>query len=223
MNLAPLPSLGSLALAAAALGALATTGCTESRAHAAPTSGGDVTAAVQRLVDQEALRGLAYCYGRGLDEISRHHADRERGQRLATALYETCFDPAVVIEVYPLGATEPLRRTEGIADWVTFADAFFHDNGYSTTRHLMSNFAYEPLGPDAARLTSYASIPHFLIGPSARDASSAAPSVEYMLGRYEDEAARQPDGTWRTVRKTVYLEEIWRGVGFFPGGQGPGR
>lgn len=207
-------------LALSALSAHAASGCTTPLAHAEASDTGAEPIA-RRLRDEAAIAGLATCYGRALDELSIHYADRAKGKRLATALYEGCFDRSVVVEVYPLGATTPLRRTEGIGAWVDFADGFFASNRYSSTRHLMSNFAVELTGPTTARLVSYASIPHFLQS-GARDEKGAAASVEYMIARYVDEAARQPDGTWRTVKKTVYLEEIWRGVGFFPGGQGGG-
>jgi len=177
----------------------------------------------RRLRDEESLRRLAYCYGRGLDELSIRHADRAKGRQLATEIYASCFDPNVVIEVRALGAVEPLRSTTGVAAWVDFADGFFAQNKYSSTRHLMSNFAIELTGDDTARMTSYASIPHFLQAPEARDAKTAVPTVEYMIARYVDEARRGPDGSWRTTKKLVYLEEIWRGVGFFPGGQGVGQ
>lgn len=200
------------------LSVLAVAGCSNAAAQSVPEE-----PIARRLRDEDALRTLAYCYGRGLDEISIHYANRPEGKRRATALYERCFEPNVTIEVYALGADKPLRTTATIGEWVDFADGFFADNRYSSTRHLMSNFSVEMKGIDAATVTSYASIPHFLRSDTARDAASAAPTVEYMIARYVDEAARKPDGTWRTVRKTVYLEEIWRGTGFFPGGQGAGR
>lgn len=192
-------------------------GCTPASADSTPPE-----PVARRLRDEEGLRRLAYCYGRGLDEISIHHGDRPKGRQLATAIYESCFDANVVIEVRPLGSADPLRVTTGVAAWVDFADGFFAENKYSSTRHLMSNFAIELTSDTTARMTSYASIPHFIQSADARDAKSAAPTVEYMIARYVDEARREPDGTWRTTKKLVYLEEIWRGVGFFPGGQGAG-
>lgn len=174
-----------------------------------------------RLRDEESVRSLAYCYGRGLDELSIHHADRAKGRKLATDMFQSCFDPAITIEVFALGGTTPLRRTDGVAAWVGFADEFFATNRYTSTRHLMSNFSVEFTGANSARLISYASIPHF-ISSAAKEPKDAGASVEYMIARYVDEAVRQSDGRWRTTKKTVYLEEIWRGIGFFPGGQGAG-
>lgn len=174
-----------------------------------------------QLRDEEAIKSLASCYGRGLDELSLRWADRPKGRAAATALYAGCFDPRVEISVYPVGAKAPFKTTLGIQEWVEFADSFYASAGYSSTRHLMGNFFITRSGEGTATMISYGLAPHFLKS-SAKDAAAAAPTLEYYSLRYADELARQSDGSWRVVKKSVFFDEVWRGVGFFPNGNPDG-
>jgi hypothetical protein len=56
----------------------------------------------------------------------------------------------------------------------------------------------------------------------ARKTAKAELKVELMHGRHTFEVRRQPDGSWKTVKLEIELQDIWRGLGFFTGGQGPG-
>ncbi len=193
------------------------TGCTSSAIAADEMSN---ETRLDRLESKQEIRQLAFCYGQGLDDIAINFSDVSRGQVKATERYEDCFVDDVTITVFALGNLEaPLRSTTGIDEWVAFASSFFQEAGYSATRHLMSNFDVTLTGTDTAVMTSYASIPHFILDRSALTEDSATQTLEFMIARYEDEVARDTSGKWRVVEKTVYLEEIWRGVGFFPGGQ----
>ena len=207
------------------LGALAS-GCSSARADSPADSVRDELTKLRgdfaRLRDDDAIRQLGYCYARGLDEISIHYADRPKGLAVATALYATCFDPNVEISVFPVGAKTPFKVTRNIKEWVEFADGFYAGVPYTSTRHLVSNFFIERTGETTARMVSYAVGPHFVKG-TAKDAASAGPSLEYYSLRYLDELARQGDGSWRVVKKSVYFDEVWRGVGFFPNGNPDGR
>lgn len=177
---------------------------------------------LQRFADEDALRTLGYRYGRGLDALSVHYADRATGRALATREYAQAFAPDVRIKVFPLRGTTPLREVTGIDEWVAFADGFFEANRYSSTVHLMSNFGIVWRNADTPVVSSYAIVPHF-IRAAARDAGAAETSLEVMVGRYEYVGRRQADGGWRIAEMTVHLDEIWRTGGFYPNGQAPGR
>jgi hypothetical protein len=190
-------------------------------ACASPSSLEPTEVLVTQLRDEEAIKSLAYCYGRGLDELSLRSADRPKGRAAASALYAGCFDPKVEISVYPVGAKVPFKKTAGIQEWVDFADGFYASAGYSSTRHLMGNFFITRTGAGTATMISYGLAPHFLKSP-AKDAAAAAPTLEYYSLRYSDELARQSDGSWRVLKKSVFFDEVWRGVGFFPNGNPDG-
>ena len=180
-------------------------------------------ASVQRLSDQEALRTVAYSYGRGNDLLAIHHGDRAQGRAQALGEFTRAFTPDVVIEVYALGGDKPFRAVAGIPAWIEFGEGYFAANKFSSTAHLMSNFIFEFPDKDSATVSCYASVPHFILNPTAREAVNAGTSLEYMVCRYVHQAKRQADGTWKTYKLTIYLEEIWRTGGFYPGGQGAGK
>lgn len=177
---------------------------------------------LQRLSDEDALRQLAYHYGRGNDAISIHHADRSKGVRLGSAEYAQAFTADTRVEVFALGGDKPIGSTVGVPAWAEFVDKFYAGYGYSSTVHLMSNFSIEFTAADTARISAYAIAPHFLVNAAAKDKSTADTTAEWMHCRYSYEAKRQPDGGWKMTRLTIHLEEIWRASGFFPGGQGKG-
>lgn len=177
---------------------------------------------LQRLADEDALRKLAYSYGRGNDAISIHHADRAQGIRLGTQEYSQAFTRDTRVEVYALGGANPISTTVGVTAWAEFVDKYYAGNGYSSTVHLMSNFSIDMTGPDVARVSAYAIAPHFLVNAKARSAASADTTAEWMHCRYAYEARRQPDGGWRMVELKIYLEEIWRAGGYYPSGQAKG-
>ncbi len=188
---------------------------------AAPAAAQTATAAarLQLLEDRDALRSLAYHYGRGNDELSIHLGDRAKGRELAAAEYARSFAPDIEIEVFALGS--PLRQVKGIAAWVDFADGFFKAKNYSSSLHLMSNFDISFIDADTARVNAYVGVPHF-IRSAAKDQRSADTIVEYMLCRYDYVARRQRDGSWRIAKLRIDLEEIASTPGFYAGGQGKG-
>lgn len=55
-----------------------------------------------------------------------------------------------------------------------------------------------------------------------RRSRQSEPGVEIRHCRYTFDAKHQPDGGWKTVKLKIELQEIWRGLGFYPGGQGQG-
>ena len=178
---------------------------------------------LQRLADESALRDLMYAYGRGNDELSIHYADRKLARERGAAEYAKAFTAATRVEVYALGGDKPIGQLTGVPAWVEFVDQYYGGNGYSSTLHLMSNFEFGFDGADRARITAYALAPHFFQRAAAKDKASADTAVEWMLCRYAAQAERQPDGSWKLARLQINLEEMSRGVGFFPGGQRNGR
>jgi hypothetical protein len=183
---------------------------------------GETLARLQVSADRDALRQLAFHYARGNDELSVHFADRANGRARAAAEYAQAFAPDVKITVYPLRNATPLREVTGIPDWIAFADGFFENANYSSSLHLMSNFDIDFTDADTARVSAYAGVPHF-IRSDARTAEAQAVTLEYMLCRYDYVARRQADGGWKIVEFTIYLDEIQRSQGFYPGGQAAGR
>lgn len=215
-----------LVLAAAALGASLL--ITPAAAQTAPrpgTAAFDRWAASEltRLSDLDAVRALTYHYGRGNDELSLRYADLETARARAQAEYAQAFAPDVRITVYPLRSATPLRQVTGIDAWTDFASGFFQNANYSSTLHLMSNFNLTLTGADTAIGSAYAGVPHFIRSASARSEATQATTLEYMLCRYAFTARRQADGTWRITEFTIYLDEIWRAEGFYPGGQANGQ
>ncbi len=182
---------------------------------------GKALASLQRLSDEDALRKLAYSYGRGNDEITIHHGDRAKGRQLGTAEYAKGFAPDVKVEVYALGGSAPIGRTTGIPAWAEFVEKFYENARYTSTIHLMSNFSFEFIDANTAVMSSYAIAPHFITN-AAKDKAGADTSVEFMNCRYTFQAKRQGDGSWKTTQLRIELQEIWRGLGFYPGGQGKG-
>jgi hypothetical protein len=178
---------------------------------------------LQRLNDESALRNLIYHYGRGNDEIAIRYADRATARQRGAAEYGKAFTPATRIEVYALGGDKPIGQLTGVPAWVDFADQYYAGNGYSSTLHLMSNFEIGFNGTDRASVSAYALAPHFFVRAAAKDKASADTAVEWMIARYAYDAERQADGGWKIARLQIYLEEISRAAGFFPGGQRNGR
>lgn len=177
---------------------------------------------LQRAADRDAIRQLAFHYARGNDELSVHFNNRAVGRSRAQAEYAKAFAPDVKITVYPLRSATPLRQVTGIADWIAFADGFFENAKYSSSLHLMSNFDIQFADANTARASAYAGVPHF-IQSTARAAESQAVTLEYMLCRYDYVVKRQPDGSWKIIEFTIYLDEIQRSQGFYPGGQASGQ
>jgi len=178
-------------------------------------------AALQRLQDAEALRQLAYSYGRGNDAVAIHHGDRAKGREAATAEYSKGFAPGVQVEVYALGGSTPIGRATGVAEWVQFVEKFYDNAQYTSTLHLMSNFDIRFTDANTAVMSAHALAPHF-IRSAAQNAASAETSLELMNCRYTFSAKRGNDGRWQTTQLRIELLEIWRGPGFYPGGQGKG-
>jgi hypothetical protein len=176
-----------------------------------------------RLSDLEAVRALMYHYGRGNDELSVRHAALDLGRERAITEYAQAFAPDVRITVYPLRSSTPLRQVTGIEAWTDFAQGFFQNANYSSTLHLMSNFDVTLIDADTATGSAYAGVPHFIRSETARSEATQATTLEYMLCRYAFTARRQADGSWRIAEFTIYLDEIWRAEGFYPGGQANGQ
>lgn len=189
------------------------------------TAGFDRWAAgeLARLSDLEAVRSLTYHYGRGNDELSVRYANQGLGRERAIAEYAQAFAPDVRITVYPLRSSTPLRQVTGIDAWTDFAGGFFQNANYSSTLHLMSNFDITLTDADTATGTAYAGVPHFIRSANARSEATQDTTLEYMLCRYAFTARRQADGSWRIVEFNIYLDEIWRADGFYPGGQASGQ
>lgn len=177
---------------------------------------------LQQVADRDAIRQLAYHYARGNDELSVHFNNRTLGRSRAQAEYAQAFAPEVKITVYPLRSSTPLRQVTGVADWIAFAEGFFESARYSSSLHLMSNFDIRFTDADTARASVYAGVPHF-IQSTARSAENQAVTLEYMLCRYDYVARRQADGFWKITEFTIYLDEIQRSQGFYPGGQASGQ
>jgi len=177
---------------------------------------------LQQAADRDAIRQLAFHYARGNDELSVHYANRPLGRSLAQAEYAQGFAPDVKITVYPLRSPTPLREVTGIPDWIAFADGFFSNAKYSSSLHLMSNFDIKFTDADTARVSTYAGVPHF-IQSGAKSADALDTTLEYMLCRYDYVAKRQADGSWKITNFTIYLDEIQRSKGFYPGGQANGQ
>lgn len=178
-------------------------------------------AKLQRLSDEDALRNLAYSYARGNDAISIQHGDRDKARKQGFVEYARGMASDIKIEVYALGSDSPFNTTTGIPAWVEFVDKYFETQRYTSTVHLMSNFSIDFIDADNATVSSYATVPHFIMN-SAKDKANADATVEFMNCRYKFDARRQKDGTWKTVKLRIELQEIWRGIGFYPGGQGKG-
>ncbi len=178
-------------------------------------------ARLQRLADEDALRNLAYAYGRGNDAISILHGDRVKARAAGAAEYAKGMAGDIKIEVYALGGESPFNATTGIPAWVNFVDKYFEAQRYTSTIHQMSNFAIEFVDADTATVSAYAVVPHF-INSGAKEKSGADGNVDIMNCKYRFQAKRQKDGSWKTVALRIELQDIWRGVGFFPGGQGKG-
>lgn len=179
--------------------------------------------AVQRLIDENAVRNLMYHYARGNDNIAILYSNRALGRQRGTAEYSKAFTPDVRIEVRAIGGDKPIGQFTGIPPWTEFVDNYYAGNAYSSTLHLMSNFEIEFDGVDRANVSAYALAPHFFVRAAAKDAASADTAVEWMIARYAYRAERQRDGGWKIARLQIYLEEISRAAGFFPGGQRNGR
>lgn len=211
-------TLFPLTLAVAAAGA-----ATGARAESSSAATQPIAVAVQRLVDESAIRNLIYHYGRGNDEVAIRYANRPLARQRATAEYTKAFASDVHIEVFALGGDKPIGQVSGIPAWTEFADTYYANNGYSSTLHLMSNFEIAYDGSDRANVTAYALAPHFFVRTAAKDPASADTAVEWMIARYAYRAERQRDGTWKIARLEIHLEEISRAAGFFPGGQRNGR
>jgi hypothetical protein len=178
-------------------------------------------ARLQRLVDEEALRNLTYSYGRGNDAIAIKHGDPAKARKNGFDEYVKGMTSDVKIEVYALGSDTPFNTTTGIPAWVDFVAKYFDTQRYTSSIHLMSNFSIEFINANTASVSSYAIVPHF-IRSAAKDKAATDGNVEFMNCRYKFEAKRQNDGSWKTTKLRIELQEIWRGVGFFPGGQGAG-
>lgn len=178
---------------------------------------------LQRLGDESALRNLMYQYGRGNDEIAIRYADRATARQRGAAEYAKAFTPDTRVEVYALGGATPIGQLTGVTAWVDFVDQYYAGNGYSSTLHLMSNFDIAFTGRDSASVSAYALAPHFFVRAAAKDRATADTAVEWMIARYAYQAQRQGDGSWKIARLQIYLEEISRASGFFPGGQRNGR
>lgn len=177
----------------------------------------------QDLSDRAAIMDVATCFGRGLDVLS-HAAAAPEAQRRDNGLsiLRECLTEDAEFNSYLLSEeTPPVFAATGVETWAEFVLATTQMQNYTTTRHLVSNIAIEFTSEDSALVTSYAIIPHFIVGPPADPEAPPPiePTMNLVPAKFIDEVERQDDGTWKSVRKSAIGEEAWLGTGFYPIGQ----
>lgn len=171
-------------------------------AHADVRSG---SRRVQRLIDINAIKDTAACYGQGHDAI---FDDLGGTQRDALAILRECFAEDVRSEVVFFGVTTD--RLDNLEQLVEFIEDFAIATNYTSARNIVGDVRVRFTGPHSAIMTSATATPHFITGDG-----TAAPTMDLVTARYVDRLERRR-GHWRVVQKTLIIDEIWRGVGVYP-------
>ena len=175
------------------------------------------------LSDRAAIMDVATCFGRGLDVLSHAAAAPEAQRREeGLAILRECLTEDAEFNSHLLSEdTPPVFTATGVEAWAEFVLATTQMQNYTTTRHLVSNIAIEFTSEDSALVTSYAIIPHFIVGPALDPEMPPPiePTMNLVPAKFIDEVERQDDGTWKSVRKSAVGEEAWLGTGFYPIGQ----
>lgn len=177
----------------------------------------------QDLSDRAAIMDVATCFGRALDVLSHAAAAPQAERRDAgLSILRMCLTEDAEFSSFLLSEdTSPVFTASGVEAWADFVLATTQMQNYTTTRHLVSNIAIEFTSEDSALVTSYAIIPHFIVGPVAEPDGPPPiePTMNLVPAKFIDEVERQEDGTWKSVRKSAVGEEAWLGTGFYPIGQ----
>jgi SnoaL-like domain len=184
------------------------------QASGAPVDGpgelDDLAARTRALEDREAIRDAAACYGQGHDEIFRHlGADQSE----ALAILRECHTDDLATKVFFFDQSSPTDELASLEELIRFIEQFAIDTGYTGARNVVGDIRIDFTGPDSAVMTSATQAPHFIQG--AAD-PAGAPTLDVVSARYVDELERGEDGTWRSRKKSLIIDQIWRGIGFYP-------
>jgi SnoaL-like domain len=170
----------------------------------------DLAARTRALEDREAIRDAAACYGQGHDEIFRHlGAD----QSDALAILRECHTDDLATAVFFFDESTPTDELATLEELVRFIEQFAIDTGYTGARNVVGDIRIDFTGPDSAVMTSATQTPHFIQGTAD---PAGAPTLDVVSARYVDELERSEDGTWRSRKKSLLIDQIWRGIGFYP-------
>jgi hypothetical protein len=169
----------------------------------------DLAVRTQTLEDRDAIRSVAECYGRGHDEIFRH---LQGDQRATLAILRTCFTDDVRSDVFFFNEATPMAQLTSLDQLVAFIEEFAVNSKYTGARNVVGDIGIELTGPDTAVMVSATSTPHFI----QASAPGAQPTVDVVSARYRDEVVRGSDGAWRTRKKALVIDQIWRGTGSYP-------
>jgi hypothetical protein len=171
----------------------------------------DLEAQVRHLSDLQELRGIIDCYGTGHDLIFQ---DLGGSHREALDVLRRCHVEDLITNVFLFDESKPAQRLDSLTAFVGFVDGFAQQNGYSSARNVPGNVQIVFTDPGTARISSSTVAPHFLTnGPPT---PSDRPTLDLVQARYVDTAKRAPDGTWRTVARDLFVQQIWRGEGAYP-------
>ncbi len=213
------PSFGPLSTLALVCAAAFAPGCEAMQSE----EGGDTTTAdlsvraqledlavrTQVLEDREAIRSVAECYGRGHDEIFRH---LQGDQSASLAILRNCFTDDVQSDVFFFNEQTPMAQLKSLGELVGFIEQFAVNTKYTGARNIVGDVGITFTGPDTATMVSATSTPHF-IQPTG---TGAQPTVDIVSARYIDEVVRGADGVWRSRKKSLILDQFWRGTGSYP-------
>ncbi len=162
---------------------------------------------LKRLLDTQAIKDTAACYGQGHDQI---FTDLGGDQEVALTTLRGCFAEDVKSEVVFFGVTTD--RMNSLSELVSFIETFAINTNYTSARNVVGNVRVQFTGPHSAIMTSATATPHFI---ATDDESGQAPTVDVVTARYVDHLERRSRG-WVVVRKALIIDEIWRGAGGYP-------
>jgi hypothetical protein len=169
----------------------------------------DLAVRAQVLEDRAAIREAADCYGRGHDEIFRH---LQGDQRAALAILRNCHVDDVATDIFFFTEATPMAQLTSLAQLVGFIEQFAVNSKYTSARNVPGDIQIDLTGPDTAVMLSSTSAPHFIQSPAA----GVQPTLDLVSAHYRDQLARGADGTWRTTKKALIIDQIWRGSGAYP-------
>jgi SnoaL-like domain len=170
----------------------------------------DLAARTRELEDREAIRDAAACYGQGHDEIFGHlGAD----QTESLAILRECHTDDLATKVFFFDESTPTDELASLEELVGFIEQFAIDTGYTGARNVVGDIRIDFTGPDTAVMTSATQTPHFIQGTAD---PAGAPTLDVVSARYVDELRRGEDGVWRSHKKSLIIDQIWRGIGFYP-------
>ena len=170
----------------------------------------DLAVRTQELEDRQAIAATAACYGRGHDEIFRH---LQGDQSVARTMLSKCHTDDIKSEVYFFADPSPMATLDSLDGLIGFIENFAVQSHYTGARNIVGDIDIQFTGPDTATMLSATSTPHFIQGTGDQ---AGEPTVDVVSARYIDELVRGKDGAWRSSKKTLILDEFWRGTGFYP-------